>query len=88
MYKSVTAAQFGHAVKVLRTAAGLSQMQLANRCRLTSNGMSLVERGVRNPSWELIQAIAFALHVPVSGIFKMAESEDLMAILTAVDDDR
>lgn len=60
---------FGSRVRERRTAAGLSQMELANRVALHPTYISGIERGERNVSLVNIRALAVALEVPVGELF-------------------
>jgi transcriptional regulator with XRE-family HTH domain len=53
----------------MRTAAGLSQMALANKVALHPTYISGIERGERNVSLVNIRALALALEVPVGELF-------------------
>ncbi len=53
----------GRNVRRFRTAAGLSQEELAFRCRLDRTYVSGIERGVRNPTVLVLDRIARALGV-------------------------
>jgi transcriptional regulator with XRE-family HTH domain len=59
--RDTLAVRFGRNVKRLRTAAGLSQEELAARSGLHRTYISSVERGNRNVSLENIFALAEAL---------------------------
>lgn len=61
-------ARFGRAVKAIRTAQGLTQEELAGRADLHPTYISDVERGVRNPSWDVIARLAEGMGVPVATI--------------------
>lgn len=52
------ARRFGVVVRELRTAAGLSQEELASRCDLDRTYISLLERGLRQPTLTTVFAIA------------------------------
>lgn len=54
---------FGSAVRARRTAAGISQEKLAERSGLHPTYISMVERGVRNPTLDAANRIAKALKV-------------------------
>lgn len=68
------ASAFGTAVREARHALGLSQEELAARCRLHRTYLADVERGERNPSLLSIVRIASGLGVPASAL--MAAMED------------
>lgn len=60
-------AAFGHRVRELRVAQGLSQEELAARAGIHRNYVGGVERGERNVGLDNIHALAAALGVsPVS----------------------
>ncbi|MEM7503800.1 MAG: helix-turn-helix transcriptional regulator [Pseudomonadota bacterium] len=59
----------------LRTAAGLSQEELASRAELHRTYVSSVERGQRNVSVENIFRLADALQVPAEELVKAPSSE-------------
>jgi transcriptional regulator with XRE-family HTH domain len=61
---------FGAAVRQRRIAAGLSQETLAERAGLHPTYVSMVERGVRNPTLDVAARIAKALKV---GLPKLVE---------------
>ena len=52
-------------IKDLRTAAGLTQQQLANRVRVTVRTINSIERGEYNPSLVLAYKIAQVFHTTV-----------------------
>jgi transcriptional regulator with XRE-family HTH domain len=58
----------GNAIKVVRTAAGMKQRDVAAKIGVTANYMSLVEGGKREPSLAFLNRLAKALGIPV-GIF-------------------
>jgi transcriptional regulator with XRE-family HTH domain len=61
-------ARIGKAVKAVRTAQGLTQEDLAAKADLHPTYISDVERGVRNPSWDVIARLAEGMGVPVATI--------------------
>jgi len=66
----------GHAIRQLRERTGVSQKELAARTGLHPTYISGVERGVRNPTWQVIVTIAKALDVKPSQIAQAAERLD------------
>jgi transcriptional regulator with XRE-family HTH domain len=58
----------GNAIKVVRTATGLKQRDVAAKIGVTANYMSLVEGGKREPSLAFLNRLAKTLGIPV-GIF-------------------
>lgn len=60
---------FGQRIKALRVQAGLTQMALASKCNLDRTYLSGIERGVRNPTLEIISVIAAGLGTPLTVLF-------------------
>ena len=54
---------FGRQVKRLREEKGLSQDDIAARCRVTKGSLSVIENGNRNFSFTTLLALAKALEV-------------------------
>ncbi|EKN5438454.1 helix-turn-helix transcriptional regulator [Salmonella enterica] len=63
-------AQFGAHLKKLRLKSGLSQEAFADKCGLDRTYVSGIERGVRNPTLEVIRVLAKGLGVRVSVLFE------------------
>jgi XRE family transcriptional regulator, regulator of sulfur utilization len=57
---------FADRLKALRAAADLSQAELARRSGMHLMGISKLETGNRQPTWETVQALADALGVEVA----------------------
>lgn len=66
------AEHFGAAVRRHRELLRLSQEELAGRARIDRTYISGVERGVRNPTLEVMQRIAEALGVDLDVVFATA----------------
>ena len=64
------------AIKLIRTASGLRQKEIAVRVGVTSNYISLVENGKREPSVAFLRRLATALGVQV-GLFFLWEQENV-----------
>lgn len=63
----------GEAVRRLRTRAGLSQEQLADRMATDLTQIGGIERGVRNPSYSTLVRLAQALGTSVGAIVALAD---------------
>ncbi|MGL5698508.1 MAG: helix-turn-helix domain-containing protein [Kluyvera sp.] len=61
--------RFGANIKKLRREAGLSQEAFADKCGLDRTYVSGIERGVRNPTLEIISVLARGLGVAIRGLF-------------------
>lgn len=57
-------------VQALRREAGYSQEELAARADMHQTYLSGVERGVRNPSVEVLERIAKALRVDIAELMR------------------
>ena len=61
---------FGLNVKRIREQKGWSQDQLSEMSLLHRTYISGIERGVRNPTIEIVSQLSIALIVPISELFK------------------
>lgn len=61
-------------IKELRTAAGLTQQQLANRVRVTVRTINSIERGEYNPSLVLAYKIARVFDTTVEELCCLKEN--------------
>ncbi|MGO2440508.1 MAG: helix-turn-helix domain-containing protein [Serratia proteamaculans] len=66
--------QLGQCVKLLRLQAGLSQEAFADRCGLDRTYISGIERGVRNPTLEVLYIIATGLSIDLPTLFAFDHS--------------
>lgn len=66
---------FGQVLRALRRDAGLSQEQLALAAGVERNFVSLIERGVNQPTIRVIFKLAQALGVPASKIILLVEEK-------------
>lgn len=57
---------FGAVLREMRTAKGLSQESLAERCGLDRTFISLLERGLRQPSLATLQRLSEGMGVTLS----------------------
>jgi transcriptional regulator with XRE-family HTH domain len=86
----------GKAIKLIRTASGLKQKEVAKKLGVTSNYLSLIESGRREPSVSLLKRLATVLHVPIAVFFlweretasqptkELGQARDLLAQLEAM----
>lgn len=58
--------RLGKAVKELRTAKAITQEELSHRTGLHTTYISDIERGARNPSFEVLVRLAAGLDVPMA----------------------
>jgi transcriptional regulator with XRE-family HTH domain len=63
----------GSAIKLIRTANGVKQRDLAKKVNATPNYLSLIEAGKREPSISFLKMLAKELEVPISMFFLWQE---------------
>ena len=56
---------YGRAIRIARTAFGLTQGELAERVSVGASHLSLIESGKRQPSLKVLNEISAALQVPI-----------------------
>ncbi len=62
----------GKALKLLRTAKGMKQSDLAKKIDVQTNYISMIENGHREPSLSFLEAAASALNAPIDFLFVFA----------------
>lgn len=65
----------GQRVRTLRTQAGLSQEGFADKCGLDRTYISGIERGIRNPTLEILYILATALHIELATLLTFDGSD-------------
>ncbi|WP_074439151.1 cell morphology transcriptional regulator XreR1 [Photorhabdus australis] len=68
---------FGQRVRYIRMASGLSQEAFADRCGLDRTYISGIERGVRNPTLEVINVIASGLQIELKDLFDFSSLQKM-----------
>src|SRR5258708_7978291 len=69
---------YGRAIRIVRTAYGLTQTELAERLSIGSSQLSLIEAGRRQPSLKVLDEVSNALGVPAHLLTLLAsEPEDI-----------
>jgi transcriptional regulator with XRE-family HTH domain len=66
----------GVAVRQLRAKRGATQEALAHDAGITVGHLSMVERGLANPTWGTVAAIATALGVSMGEFGKLVDKSD------------
>lgn len=61
--------RFGHRIRDLRRATGMSQEEFAEKCGFARTYMSRIETGTANPSIDAVQTLATALKIPLGKMF-------------------
>ncbi len=67
--KKTLQVSFGIRVRTLRKEKGWSQEEFADKCGLDRTYVSGIERGVRNPTLEVIGVIANGLDLDIKVLF-------------------
>ncbi|CAX61313.1 MULTISPECIES: helix-turn-helix domain-containing protein [Erwinia] len=67
---NTTKVLFGKRVKQLRLQAGLSQEAFAHKCGLDRTYVSGIERGLRNPTLEVIAILAKGLGIELKNLIE------------------
>lgn len=62
----------GKSIRQLREERGVSQEALAHAAGVTSGTLSLIERGLSNPTWGTTKGIAAALDVSIADLAKLS----------------
>ena len=62
--------KFGHRIRDLRRATGLSQEEFADKCGFARTYMSRIETGGANPSLDAVQTLSTALKISVGELFR------------------
>ena len=60
----------GHRLRELRTERGLSMRALAKLSSLSTNALSMIERGKTSPSVSTLYKLSEALEVPITAFFR------------------
>ena len=61
--------QFGKQLRSIRHERGLTQEQFAELAGISVDFLSLIERGINSPSFEVLERIARGLKLPVLVLF-------------------
>jgi transcriptional regulator with XRE-family HTH domain len=75
MSETTLEAAIGREVRAFRTQLGLTIVELAKQAGLSAGMLSKVERGLTPPSLSTIEALANALNVPVTALFRSFEEQ-------------
>ena len=73
----------GHRIRAIREQRSLSLRALAENCGLSTNAISLIERGETSPTVSSLHQLAMALEVPITDFFE--ESQKHMTVFVKPD---
>jgi len=66
----------GEVIRVLRMASGFSVSELAKKAAVSVPLLSLIEKGERTPSMELLKKISAVLQIPLSSLILLLSDTD------------
>lgn len=66
----------GAAIRQLREKRGMTQEGLASEAGTTLSTLSVIERGLANPTWATVRDIADALGVSIGELAKRSEKHE------------
>jgi transcriptional regulator with XRE-family HTH domain len=66
----------GTAIRQLREKRGLTQEVLASKAGTTLSTLSVLERGLANPTWATVRDIAAALGVSIAELARLSEKQE------------
>jgi transcriptional regulator with XRE-family HTH domain len=66
----------GAAIRALREKRGMTQETLASDAKTTLSTLSVIERGLANPTWATVRDIATALRVSIGELAKLSEKHE------------
>lgn len=66
----------GEAIRQLRRKRGATQKSLAEDAGLTVATLSLIERGLANPTWDSVKKIAAALDLSMAEMGKAVDGQE------------
>jgi transcriptional regulator with XRE-family HTH domain len=79
------ASQFGQLVRAVRKSRGLKIWQVAEKVEIEVKHLGRIERGERQPSFDLIVALAKCLNVSPSKFFEFESADDPKALRKNID---
>jgi len=74
------APDIGSQIRAIREQRKISLRALAERCNLSANAISLIERGENSPTVSSLQALAVALNVRITDFFEQAHDQAVVLV--------
>ncbi len=84
------ASDLGGFIRQHRERSAISLRKLAEAAGISNPYLSQIERGLRNPSGEILKAIARALYLPAEALYERAgllEEREVTTVEVAIKDD-
>jgi transcriptional regulator with XRE-family HTH domain len=66
---------FGNRIKAIRLEGKLTQEEFAELVGISVDFLSLIERGINSPSFEVLEQIADSLRMPVRDLFDFRKAK-------------
>jgi XRE family transcriptional regulator, regulator of sulfur utilization len=66
----------GTTIRALREKRGMTQETLASDAKTTLSTLSVIERGLANPTWATVRDIATALGISIGELAKLSEKHE------------
>lgn len=83
MEKDLNTINVGSRLRELRTERGLSMRALGRQSGLSTNALSMIERGKTSPSVSTLYKISTALDVPITAFFRVEPSKSEIVFVKA-----
>ncbi len=83
MEKDLNTMDVGSRLRELRTERGLSMRALGRQSGLSTNALSMIERGKTSPSVSTLYKIATALDIPITAFFRVESSKSEIVFVKA-----
>jgi transcriptional regulator with XRE-family HTH domain len=78
--QDTTVPNVGQIIRELRKEQGISLRTLAERCGLSINAISRIERGENSPTVQSLHRLSVALGVPITALFREDTTESVILI--------
>ena len=75
-----TEQKVGQRIRAIREQRGLSLRALAELCGLSTNAISLIERGENSPTVSSLHLLATALEVPITDFFESEQEQSAVLV--------
>ena len=71
--------KLGYNIRVVRKRKGLTQQQLADQSHISLKHLQLIEKGVKNPSFEILRSLTGVLGLSIDALLNSSDGEDKSA---------
>ena len=67
--------KLGYNIRVVRKRKGLTQQQLADQSHISLKHLQLIEKGVKNPSFEILRSLTGVLGLSIDALLNSSDGE-------------